>query len=123
MVIGLIWIGLICCGVASGLIYDHVEVPHSYYYMVIPSAIAIMLLVIHYHYTMDWCKPRNKAKKNGIRHQHFQVFGLSAMFSAAAFLSSVLSVRSGETSWGFFIGSAMVAVSFFIATARESNYV
>ena len=71
---------------------------------------------------LDFAK-KKKLKKNERRQEHFQVFLLSAMFSAAAFLSSVLSVRTGECSWGFFIGSAMAMVSFFIAVERETNYV
>ena len=123
MVIALLWIGLICCGVANGLIYDHVEAPQSYYYMVMIGVVNVILLIYHCIYTRDWCKPKEKLWKNERRQEHFQVFELSAMFSAAAFLSSVLTSQTGETSWGFFIGSAMVMVSFFIATARESYYV
>jgi len=123
MVIAFLWFGLICCGVATGLIYDHVQAPQSYCYMVAIGTVDVILLIYHCVYTRDWCKPKKKVKKNERRQEHFQVFGLSAMFSAAAFLSSVLTSQIGETSWGFFIGSAMVMVSFFIATARESYYV
>jgi hypothetical protein len=108
---------------ANGLIYDHVEAPQSYYYMAAIGTVNAIILVYHRVYTQDWCKPKKKLKKNERRQEHFQVFGLSAMFSAAAFLSSVLTSKTGETSWGFFIGSTMVMVSFFIATARESYYV
>lgn len=123
MVIGFLWFGLICCGVAVGLIYDYVQAPQSYYYMVAIGTVDVILLIYHRVYTRDWCKPKKKVKKNGRRQEHFQVFGLSALFSIGAFASSLLTAKTGETSWGFFIGSTMVMVSFFIATARESYYV
>ena len=123
MVIALLWFGLICCGVANGLIYDYVNVPQSYYYMVIIGVINAVILVYHRVYTRDWCTPKKKLKKNERREEHFQVFGLSALFSVGVFASSLLTAKTGETSWGFFIGSTMVMVSFFIATARESYYV
>ena len=121
-----IWLVLICCSVANCLIHDYVGVPGRYYYMIIPSVIAIALLVFHRIYTREWCELQNKTKKTNKKAQvqhHAQVFGLSAMFSAAAFLSAVLAVQTEEVSWGVFAGSATAIVSFFIATARESDYV
>ena len=117
-----IWLGLICCSVANCLIHDYVSTPGRYYYMIIPSVIAIALLVFHRIYTRDWCYIKDGTKKTIKKQQRFQVFGLSAMFSAAAFLSAVLAVQTDEVSWGLFAGSATAMVSFFVATARESNY-
>ena len=122
MVIFLLWLGLVCCGVANGFIYDHVQAPQSYHYMMIPSIIAVILLIIHRVYTREWCKSLKKTNKKIQEQQRFQVFGLSAMFSAMAFLSAVLAVQTDEGSWGLFAGCATAMVSFFIATARESNY-
>ena len=126
MVIFFIWLGIVCCSVANCLIYDYVSTPGRYYYMMVPSIIAIILLIFHRVYTREWCKPPNKTKKTKKKPQiqrHFQVFGMSAMFSSAMFLSTVLCVETNEVSWGVFAGSATAMVSFFIATARESYYV
>lgn len=120
MVIFLLWLGIVCCSVANGLIYDHVSAPERYYYMVIPSVIAVILLIFHRIYTRNWCELK---KKNGKVHYHSQVFGISAMFSSAMFLSTLLCIQTGEMSWGMFMGSVTAMVSFFIATARESHYV
>ena len=57
MVIFLLWLGLVCCGVANGLVYDHVQAPQSYYYMVISSIVAVILLVVHRVYTRNWYDP------------------------------------------------------------------
>jgi hypothetical protein len=126
MVIFLIWLGLVCCSVANCLIYDYVSAPGRYYYMMVPSIIASILLILHRVYTREWCEPPKKTKKTKKRIQvqrHFQVFGFSAMFSSAMFLSAVLAVQTNEVSWGVFAGSTTAMVSFFIATARESYYV
>ena len=122
MVIFLLWLGLVCCSVANCLIYDYVSVPEKYYCMIIPSVIAIALLAFHRIYTREWCYLKDGTKKTIKRQQRFQVFGLSAMFSAAAFMSAVLAVQTNEGSWGLFAGCATAMVSFFVATARESNY-
>lgn len=123
MVIFLIWLGIVCCGVANGLIYDYIEAPQSYYYMAAIGVLNVFPLVYHRVYTRDWRKPKKKVKKNERRQEHFQVFTLSALFSIGAFASSLLSAQTGETSWGLFVGCTMVMVSFFIATARESYYI
>lgn len=123
MVIFFIWLGLICCSVANCLIHDCVSTPGRYYYMIIPSVIAIILLVFHRIYTREWCKSLKKTNKKIQEQQRFQVFGLSAMFSAMAFLSAVLAVQTDEGSWGLFAGCATAMVSFFVATARESYYI
>jgi hypothetical protein len=123
MVIFLLWLGFVCCSVANGIIYDHVSTPERYYYMVIPSIIAIVLIIIHRVYTQNWCNKNKKNKKKCEVSHHFQVFGLSAMFSAAMFMSALLCVQTDETSWGFFIGSVSAFVSFCFATSRESSYI
>ena len=123
MVIALLWLGVVCCGVANGLVYDYVRIPESYCFMASIGTINIVLLIFHRFYTQDWCKSKKKGKKNTRFQYHYQIFGFSAMLSIGAFASSLLSAQAGETSWGFFIGSFEVMVSFFIATARESYYI
>jgi len=115
-----IWLGLVCCSVANWLIYDYVSASGWYYYMMIPSVFAIILLIVHRVYTRNWSYPK---KKDGKIHYHFQAFGVSAIFSSAMFLSTLLCVQAGEMSWGAFIGSTTAMVLSFIAMARESKYV
>lgn len=123
MVIFFIWLGIVCCSVANCLIYGYVSAPGRYYYMMVPSVFAIILLIFHRIYTREWSYPKKKDKKDGKIHYRFQVFGISAIFSSAMFLSTLLCVQTGEMSWGAFVGSATAMVSFFIATARESYYI
>lgn len=118
MVIVLLWLGLICCGMANGLIYDHVEAPQSYYYMMIPSIIAVILLVVHRIYTRHWYSPTDESDPH-----HTIMFGGSVAISFIVGLSSLFAVRTGEVSWGFFIACVTMFVSFCIARMRESAYV
>jgi len=123
MFIFFIWFGLICCGVANGIIFDHVNTPERYYYMVVSSAVAVILLVVHRIYTQDWCKLKKRTKKNEKVEHHLEIFGISAMLSGPLFTASVLSAHTGDTSWGFFVGNTTAFVLICIATVRESNYI
>ena len=118
MVIFLIWLGLVCCGVANGLIYDHVQAPQSYYYMVISSIVAVILLVVHRVYTRNWYDPIDE-----IDNHHSSVFSGSAVILFIVTLSSLFAVHTGEVSWGFFVACMTMLLSFCIATIRERSYV
>jgi hypothetical protein len=123
MVIAFLWFGLICCGVAIGFIYDHVQAPQSCYYMVAIGTLDVILLIYHRVYTRNWWKQGEKIKKGNKTRYSFRPFGETAKLSIVLFASSILFLDAGEVSWGFLIGSAMVMVSFFMATAIESDYV
>ena len=117
MVIFLIWLGLVLCGVANGLIYDHVQAPQSYYYMVIPGIVAVIILVVHGVYTRHWYG----AIDEGDEH-HPSIFGGSACISFVAGFSSIFVIRVGEASWGFFIALMTMFVLFCLARMREEDY-
>ena len=118
MVIFLLWLGLVCCGVANGFIYDHVQAPQSYHYMMIPSIIAVILLVVHRVYTRNWYDPIDE-----IDDHHSSVFSGSAVILFIVTLSSLFAVHTGEVSWGFFIACTTMLLSFCIATIKERSYV
>ena len=118
MVIFLLWLGLVCCGVANGLIYDHVQAPQSYHYMMIPSIIAVILLIIHRVYTRHWYG----AIIEGDEH-HPSIFSGSAVISFIVTLSSLFAVHTGEVSWGFFVACMTMLLAFTIATLKERSYV
>ena len=117
MGIFLIWLGLICCGVANGLIYDHVQAPQSYYHMVISSIIAIILLIVHRIYTRNWHSPTDEADPH-----YTVIFGGSAIISFIVGFASIFAVHTGEVSWGFLIALVTVFISFGIASLREMHY-
>jgi len=114
MVIVLLWLGLVCCGVANGLIYDHVETFQGYYYMMIPSMVAVILLIVHRIYTRNWYGPTGKGNPH-----HPSIFGGSAAISFIVGFASIFAVRTGEVSWGFIIALVTMFMAFGIASLRE----
>lgn len=123
MIIFLLWLGIVCCSVANGLIYDHVNTPERYYYMVVPSVVAVILLIIHRVYTRDWTYPKKKSKKKVQVQYHNQVFGVSALFSSAFMVAGLLTANNGEMPWGMFVGGLTAFVVFAVATIKESDYI
>lgn len=118
MVIFLIWLGLICCGVANGLIFDHIVTPQSYYYMAVVSVVAVGILIAHRIYTRKWSKPFNATDPH-----HPMIFGGSSILFFFVTICSVLGALTGEVTWGFFIGCVTMFVSFSIALTKERLYV
>ena len=114
MVIFLLWLGLVCCGVANGLIYDHVEAPQNYYYMVSVCFVDLVILVVYCIYTRDWCREDSL---------HSQVFGFSAFFAAGAFLMCFFLASPDKVSWGTFVGGITMFLSFAFAMVKEGDYV
>ena len=117
MVIFLLWITLICCCVANGYIYDHVDAPQSYHYMMIVGLVAVILLFIHRLYTRHW-KPIKEAHS-----QHIPVFISSTFTAAIVGGSSLFAIHTGEVTWGFFFASFTGFILFGLAALKEKNYV
>ena len=118
MVIFLIWVGLICCGVANGLIFDHVQAPQSYYYMGIATFMAVILLLVHRIYTRKWSSPFDATDPH-----HPMIFGGSSILFFFVMICSLLGAFTEEVTWGFFIGCLTMFISFAIALTRERQYV
>ena len=117
MKILLLWLGLICCGVANGLIYDCVKTPVSYCYIGIVSVCALSMLVIHRHYTKSWCKRKEEKESD-----YPLVFVGTAAISVLVGVESILVMRSEGGSCGFFIGCLTVFIASCIAAMREKSY-
>ena len=112
----LIWLGLICCGIANGLIYDHVQVPERYYYMMLVLFIGVIILLIHRFYTWKW-KPTKD-----VNYQHVPLFISSMITSIIVGVSSLFGINTGELSWGFFFGCITGFLVFGLASLRENYY-
>jgi len=117
MVIFLLWIGLVCCAVANGLIYDHVNVPDKYYYMMIVCLVAAVLLVVHRIYTKHWYPIKD------VNSQHGPIFIASMFTSFVVGGSSLFAVHVGEVSWGFSFGCLTGFILFGIAASKENSYI
>lgn len=117
MVIFLLWLGLICCAVANGLIYDRVQAPEINHYLLIVGLVAAILLAIHRFYTRHWEAIEDEHSK------HSSVFISSTIVSVIVGVSSLFAVHVGEVSWGFPFGCFTAFVLFGVAALKERKYV
>ena len=118
MVIFLIWVGLICCGVANGFIYECVNSPVRFYYMLGVVLVILALLAIHRIYTRNWYDPVDE-----IDEHHPRIFSSSTAISFIVAVITLLSAQACDAPWGLFIGAMTILVAFCIATVREFSYV
>ena len=117
MVIFFLWLGLICCAVANGLIYDRVQVPEINHYLMLVGLVAVILLAIHRLYTRHW------ETIEDVHSKHNSVFIPSTIVSVVVGLSSLFAVHVGEVSWGFPFGCFTAFILFGIAALKERKYV
>ena len=117
MVIFLIWLGLLCCCIANGEIYDCVQVPERFYYMGVVGFVALIILTIHRVYTRHW-----GPVKDAMYH-HSPVFVMSTVTSFVLSGTSLLAIHVGEASWGFFFASLTAFILYGIAAIKEKSYI
>ena len=118
MKIFLLWIGLVCCSIANGIIYDNVDCSERFNYILIPCIIASILLITHFIMTNKW----EKTVING-RSLHPTVFTISAGVSLFVLIITLLSVKTNDASWGAAVGVTSAFVFFVIAALTEIRYV
>ena len=117
MKIFLLWIGLICCAIANGVIYDYVDGEQKLISMMIPSGIALILLIIHRIYTRNWTKPIDD------KHPSYPtVFTVSTGITFFVGVIILLSVKTNDASWGAAVGVGSAFVFFAIALLKEMKY-
>ncbi len=117
MVIFLLWLGLLCCCIANGVIYDCVQTPDRFYCMGAVGLVAIVILTIHCIYTRHWVPVKEAMYRNS------PVFTMSAVISLAICGTSLLSIHMGECSWGFFFASLTAFILYGIAAIKEKSYI
>lgn len=115
MVVVLVWLGLICCSAANGIIWYFDEIPDAY--MLLVLLLCAVLIVVHRHCTRKWCKAR--AKENGrtegvygdYDEDHPSIFLISGAISSGLMLvCGVLLLIS------IFFGSAIASYSSIISS-------
>ena len=117
MKIFLLWIGLICCAIANGVIYDYVDEEQRLISMMIPSIIAVILLIIQRIYTRNWTKPIDE------NHPSYPtVFTVSTGVTFFVCVITLLSVKTNDASWGAVVGVGSAFVFFAIALLKEMKY-
>lgn len=113
-----VWVALVCCGIANGLIYSYVASPTMYLYMLVVALLCCVLLVIHNHSTKKWCKNREKEEENmDYDEDHFPLFLNSTLL---AFVLMLIACVVGSTAC--IIAMVTMLISFMIAALREALY-
>lgn len=117
MKISLLWFCFVCCGIANGLIFDHVNEAVKYNYMVVVGVVALILLVVHRIITRRWYKPMKDSDP-----QHQLVFGLSTGVSCFVGIITLLSYKTNDASLGACVGVGTAFLCFLLAYLKEMKY-
>lgn len=110
MKIFLIWIGLICCSVANGLVFGNIPMPEKLLLMCIPSFLCVWLLQIHRRVTRKW-KPY-LSPWDGDR---IPIFTISFFVTAIYAVIFPLSTPTG-------VGMITMGIASLVAFLREIRY-
>ena len=115
MKIFFIWIALIFCSIANGLLYDVGRVvSYEYVLMIIPCMLIICLLYIHRIETKDWSP--HPDPWSGYR---FPIFSLTLLLSLCALMLMWVAHKNDSSTM---VGLITIAIASFIAFIREKDY-
>ena len=107
-----VWISLVCCGVANGVIYSLVAPPERYLYIGAVLLVCFILVGIHRHFTKDLLD-----EKRDYDEDYCSVFIVSAVtvliLALVALIVGVIAVAVGLITSG---------IGFVLASVRESTY-
>lgn len=112
-----VWVSLVCCGVANGLVYGYVKSPEKYLYMLVVAVVCCLLLVIHYRSTRKWCESRNGEDNRDYDEDHFPIFINSTFVAFLLMLIACVFCHAYVV-----IGLLTMLISFIVASLREAIY-
>ena len=117
----IVWLALICCSIANGILFACKELPYRWIYIICSSLVGLFFLCIYNHHTKKWCK--NIEGNQSIRYDnkyHYRdpLFYSSAM---ASFIFLIFGCVAGINP-GIIVGIVTAFVLFAIAAIRESKY-
>ena len=111
--IKLVWVSLVCCGVASGAIYSQVAPPQKYVYMGLVLLVCFVLVWIHRHFTKHLVDENRDYDED-----HSPIFIASSVTAVIVALFALIVGYVDVT-----IGLLTAGVGFVLASIRESMYV
>ena len=117
MKIFLLWLGLLCCSISCGIIYDCVPESSRIQYLMIPVCVAAVLLICHVIFTWNRKKPETPSDP-----QYQSIFTISSGVSFFFSIIGLLSVKTGDVSVGVAVCFVSAFIFFFIAFLREQRY-
>ncbi len=106
------WFGLVCCGVASGLVFNYVSSHEKYICMMVLAMVCFILVTIHKLATDKLC-----SEDLDYDEYHAPIFRYSAIISI---LIAIISAFFGLEPLSF--GSVFSGIAFIFAAFQESKY-
>ena len=110
----IIWLGLVCCSVANGLIYSGMTSFRRYVLMLLIILLAALFIQIYYRFTKDL-----KDKE----HTEYEEYRIPIFTKSALLAISVLIVASIFGWAGVIVSSITAMLSFIVALCREMEYI
>lgn len=113
----LVFGGLICCGVANGLVFSCVESSDKYAWMLVIMFLCCALLLWHWRSTKQWCDDKKRDDHVDYDEDHARVFINSFIVT---FILLVIACLVGYM--GLIVAIATMMVAFAVAAIREGMY-
>ena len=118
MKIFLVWLGVVCCGIANGLLCSNLETPKNFIYMSLVSIVCVFFLVIHRRITRNW-KISSRKVPSTWSEFHMPVFRITMLLSFFFLVLLIFRYQYYET---HIVACVTILVASFIAYKRELNY-
>lgn len=117
MKVFLIWLGVICCGIANGLLYSNLEMPKNLIFMSLVCAVCIVLLLFHRRITRDW---KISSYVPVTWHEfHLPVFRITMLLSFFFLLILIFRYQYYEV---HIVACITILIASFIAYKKELSY-
>lgn len=113
-----IWIGVICCGIANGLLFSWVSGPEKIVYISIISFICWGLLSIHKKITEKWNRSFN-LWSDSLTGYHFPIFRVTLVLSFALLIVFIFDKQSCDMG---VVACITIVLASMIAYKRELRY-
>jgi len=116
-----VWIILICCSAANGLIYSDELLPHKYLYMAGVLVVSAVMIIFYYRHTKSWCIEGEFGHKRDYYEYHESIFIRSLVIVILMVFISLIYFK--RISGGLWVGEIMACISFSICSIREAKYI
>lgn len=117
MKIFFIWLGVICCGIANGLLYSNLETPKNFIFMSLASTGCVVILLIHRRITKKW--KSSSYVPITWRDFHLPVFRITMLLS---FFFLVILIFRYQDYEEHIVACITILVASFIAYKKELSY-
>ena len=117
MRIFIIWLGVVCCGIANGLLYSNLETPKNFIFMSLVSIICAVILVLHRRITKNWEK--SSFVPITWREFHLPIFRITMLLSFFFLVILIFRYQDYEI---HIVTCITILVASFVAYKKELSY-